>query len=96
MTKDQILKLIEYISGFHPDVPHGAALIMISKAWYGFFAERIPDRFAAKGVACGGDDFAVALTRLQNDFAVDQLKMSDFGITREELPAIYFNWTGFL
>lgn len=80
--------LAHAISGFYPDVPHGAALIMISKAWYGFFADRIPDRFAAMGVACGGDDFTVALTRLQNECSVDQLKMSDFGITREELPAI--------
>ena len=83
--------LAHAIGGFHPNVPHGAALIMISKAWFKFYALRAPKQFAALAKAAGQSDFLGALDKLQRDCGVDELKMSDYGITREELPAINEN-----
>lgn len=86
--------LAHAIGGFHPDIPHGAALIMISKAWFKFYAPRVPEQFAALAKAAGRSDFPDALDKLRRDCGVDNLKMSDFGITRDELPAINENaWT---
>ena len=39
----------------------------------------------------GGSDFVGELLKLQKACGVDQLKMSDYGITEEELPAIAAN-----
>lgn len=83
--------LAHAIGGFHPNVPHGAALIMISKAWFKFYALRAPKQFAALAKAAGQSDFLGALDKLQRDCGVDELKMSDYGITREELSAINDN-----
>ncbi|WP_419173542.1 iron-containing alcohol dehydrogenase, partial [Victivallis lenta] len=83
--------LAHAIGGFHPNVPHGAALIMISKAWFKFYALRAPKQFAALAKAAGQSDFLGALDKLQRDCGVDRLKMSDYGIGREELPAINEN-----
>ena len=79
------------IGGVHPNVPHGAALIMISMAWFRFFAPRLPQTFAALAQATGQSDFLAALDNLQRDCGVNNLKMSDYGIRREELAAINEN-----
>lgn len=83
--------LAHAIGGFHPNIPHGAALIMISKAWFKFYALRAPKQFAALAKAAGQSDFLGALDKLQRDCGVDELKMSDYGMTRDELPAINNN-----
>ena len=83
--------LAHAISGCHPAVPHGAALIMVSDAWFRCFAKRAPGRFAALAGAAGTPDFVAALDRLRRECGVAELKMSDFGITRQELPAINDN-----
>ena len=83
--------LAHAIGGCHPNVPHGAALIMVSKAWFKFYALRAPMQFAAMAKAAGQEDFLGALDALQRNCGVDDLKMSDFGIDRGELPAINDN-----
>lgn len=83
--------LAHAIGGVHPNVPHGAALIMISMAWFRFFAPRLPQAFAALAQATGQSDFLAALDNLQRDCGVNNLKMSDYGIRREELAAINEN-----
>ena len=83
--------LAHAIGGFHPNIPHGAALIMLSKAWFKFYALRAPKQFAALAKAAGQSDFLGALDKLQRDCGVDELKMSDYGMTRDELPAINDN-----
>ena len=83
--------LAHAIGGVHPNVPHGAALIMISRAWFRFFAPRLPQTFAALAQATGQSDFLAALDNLQRDCGVNNLKMSDYGIRREELAAINEN-----
>ena len=64
---------------------------MISKAWFKFYALRAPKQFAALAKAAGQSDFLGALDKLQRDCGVDELKMSDYGMTRDELPAINDN-----
>lgn len=87
------------LSAYHPNLPHGAGLIMISKAYYTFFAKSgsCDDRLVKMAQALGKTDasqpmdFVDALVDLQRRCHVDQLKMSDYGITREELPEIVKN-----
>ncbi len=83
--------LAHAIGGFHPNIPHGAGLIVISKGWFKVYALRAPKQFAALAKAAGQSDFLGALDKLQRDCGVDELKMSDYGMTRDELPAINDN-----
>ena len=77
------------LSGFHPELPHGAGLIMISEAYYSFFADKAPRRMVDMARALGKEDadkpmdFVDALVKLQEDCGVRDLKMSDFGIDRD-------------
>ena len=79
------------MSGMHPELPHGAGLIMLSEAYFSAFAETCADRYAKMAAAMGGTDFVAALVELQEKCGVRDLKMSDYGITEEELPAIAAN-----
>ena len=83
--------LAHAISGLFPNVPHGAALIMVSLAWFKFFSSRLPDRFVAMGKAAGHRDFMSALKSLQLECDVIGLQMSDFGIGSEDLKKINDN-----
>lgn len=84
------------MSAYHHDLPHGAGLIMISKAFYEFFIQRhaCDERFIRMAQALGmpqanrPEDFITMLTELQKDCAVADLKMSDYGFTPEEFDAI--------
>ncbi|MDD9301006.1 MAG: iron-containing alcohol dehydrogenase [Desulfobacter sp.] len=75
------------LSAFHPDLPHGAGLIMISEAYFTYFCGQVPQRFEPMGAT----DFVQALTGLQKECHVHDLKMSDYGITRDELKAVAQN-----
>jgi alcohol dehydrogenase len=90
------------LSAYHPDLPHGAGLIMLSEAYYTFFTAKVPDRFVAMAMAMGVDtdllpledrprSFVKALVKLQADCGVLDLKMSDYGIKKEELPKLAEN-----
>lgn len=80
------------LSALHPQLPHGAGLIMLSLAYYTHFAPLVPDRLIdmakALGVKDASDpmDFVTALAKLQADCGVDTLKMSDYGITSDMRP----------
>ena len=84
------------LSGAHPDLPHGAGLILISLAYYKFFVEKhvCDDRFIDMAHALGmaeankAEDFLTALADLQRECGVDQLKMSDYGITPDEFSGM--------
>ena len=88
------------LSDYHPEIPHGAGLIMISRAYYTHMVENCPalhDRFIDMAKAMGKEDakepmdFVTALVDLQKACGVDDLKMSDYGITPEEFPTFAQN-----
>lgn len=87
------------MSAYHGELPHGAGLIMISKAYYQYFidAHVCDDRFIRMAQAMGmkeakkPEDFIAALDRLQKDCGVAELRMSDYGITKAELPVMAQN-----
>lgn len=80
------------ISGFHPQVPHGAGLLMIAKAFYQFLIEKhaCDDRFIKIAQQMGHpnaskpEEFVEMLENLMKICGVDQIKMSDYGITPDE------------
>ena len=84
------------LSAFYPKLPHGAGLIMLSEAYYSFFADKSPERFTAMAKAMGVVTghlpeaerpmaFVKTLVELQKACCVDGLKMSDYGITKEDM-----------
>ena len=87
------------LSAYHPALPHGAGLIMVSRAYYRYFIGRraCDDRFIRMAQAMGmpeaskPEDFLTALTRLQEACGVAGLKMSDFGITPDEFTTLMRN-----
>lgn len=87
------------LSAYHPELPHGAGLIMVSKAYYKYFIEHhaCDDRFVRMAQAMGmpeaskPEDFLTALTRLQEACGVADLKMSDYGITPAEFETLMRN-----
>lgn len=85
---------MEHVMGsFHDNLIHGAGLIEIAHAYYDFFAEKKASEenmikmAAAMGVAnpTSGKDFIAALDKLISEVGCSDLKMSDDGITKEEL-----------
>jgi len=87
------------MSAYHQELPHGAGLIMISKAYYEYFIEKhvCDERFIRMAQALGmkdadkPEDFITALVKLQEECGVADLKMSDYGIVPEELDKIAAN-----
>lgn len=80
------------MSAFHQELPHGAGLIMISKAYYTHFINLhvCDERFVRMARVMGMEnatapmDFITMLTKLQEECGVADLKMSDYGITPDE------------
>ncbi|MCM1532812.1 MAG: iron-containing alcohol dehydrogenase [Ruminococcus flavefaciens] len=87
------------MSAYHPNLPHGAGLIMISKAYYEHFISLhvCDDRFIEMARMMGienadqPEDFITALVNLQSACGVENLKMSDYGITENELETFAQN-----
>jgi len=87
------------LSAHHPSLEHGAGLIMISCAYYTFLAnsgscdERLIDMANALGKADASQpmDFVRVLADLQKACGVSGLKMSDYGISRDEIPELAQN-----
>ena len=84
------------MSAFHQELPHGAGLIMLSVAYFSHMIATgvYPERFVALARALGDSeavhpqDFIKALVALQRACGVAELKMSDYGITEDELPQL--------
>lgn len=87
------------LSAYHPNLPHGAGLIMISKAYFNYFVRNhgCDDRFIELARLLGmtdaakPEDFITALVRLQKTCGVADLKMSDYGITPDEFEKFICN-----
>ena len=85
---------MEHVMGSnHPGLEHGAGLIMISHAYFDFFAERraAESQMAKMAQAMGvmsptsGKAFIRALDNLIMSVGCSGLKMSNYGITEEEV-----------
>lgn len=87
------------MSAYHHNLPHGAGLIMISKAFAEFFIEKhaCDEQFVKMARVMGipdadkPEDFITALMKLQKECGVDDLKMSDYGFTPEESMTLAVN-----
>lgn len=87
------------MSAYHQELPHGAGLIMISKAYFTHLIEQhvCDDRFVRMAKAMGMADakepmdFITSLVKLQEDCDVADLKMSDYGIKPEEFETMAKN-----
>lgn len=81
------------LSAFHPNLPHGAGLIMLCEAYYTYFAksgvcdQRMIDMAKALGKtdAVSPMDFVTVLHELRVACGVADLKMSDYGIHLEKM-----------
>ncbi len=84
------------MSAYHHNLPHGAGLIMISKAFAEFFIEKhaCDGQFIKMAKVMGienadkPEDFITALVDLQKACGVADLKMSDYGITPDEFMTL--------
>ena len=79
------------LSAYHPKLPHGAGLIMISLEYYKMFTEACAEKMIDMARALGKkdaakpEDFVEALRELQVACKVDSLKMSDYGVDEHDL-----------
>jgi len=84
------------LSAYHPSLPHGAGLALLSVSYFSFMASKVPDRFAALAEAMGENldslstkeekaaAFITALKRLLDGAGLGGLHLSRFGISVEE------------
>lgn len=87
------------MSAYHHNLPHGAGLIIISKAFAEFFIEKhaCDEQFIKMARVMGipdaqkPEDFITALVQLMKDCGVDDLKMSDYGFKPEESMTLAVN-----
>ena len=87
------------MSAYHHNLPHGAGLIMISKAFAEYFIEQhaCDDQFIKMAKAMGikaadkPEDFITALVALQKACDVSELKMSDYEIEKSECMTLAIN-----
>lgn len=87
------------LSAYHEQLPHGAGLIMISKAFYTTIINQhvCDERFVRMAKMLGKADakepmdFIIALVDIQKACEVDNLKMSDYGITPDEFDKMATN-----
>ncbi|MGI6213070.1 MAG: iron-containing alcohol dehydrogenase [Christensenellales bacterium] len=79
------------LSAYHTALPHGAGLIMISLEYHKIFCPALAQRYSDMARAMGGTgedagEFLDRLSLLMTQCKVDNLKMSDYGIKKEDMP----------
>lgn len=85
------------LSAYHPALPHGAGLIMISKAYWSRFFESSGDKLVNIARALGHKDaaapadFIAALDTLQKRCNVHELRLSGYGVQPEDFGKIADN-----
>lgn len=87
------------MSAYHHNLPHGAGLIMISVEFARYFIEKhaCDGQFIKMARAMGmpeadkPEDFLTAIIALQKACGVDNLKMSDYGIQKDECMTLAVN-----
>jgi alcohol dehydrogenase len=84
------------LSAYYPDLPHGAGLTMLSRAYFSFLATKVPERFVPIAEAMGEDltgiseqerpfAFIQALGRLIESIGLKDERLSDYGIRKEQV-----------
>ena len=87
------------LSAYHPQLPHGAGLTMLSQAYFSHMIAKhaCDERFVEMAKALGRKDakgpmdFITALVDLQKKCGVENLKMSDYGISPDEFETMAKN-----
>ncbi|MDR1293281.1 MAG: iron-containing alcohol dehydrogenase [Clostridiales Family XIII bacterium] len=87
------------LSAYSPSLPHGAGLIAISLAYYRTLIDKgaTPEKFVNMAKALGyedasaPEDFLTALRRLQEDCGMDDIRLSGYGIKKEDIPGLVKN-----
>jgi len=84
------------ISGYHPDVPHGAGLTATAVAYFSYLAERQVARLSDIAVKMGEkadkpEAFITALKKLIKNMGMEDVSLSGFGVKKEEAEAIAQN-----
>ncbi|MHC4544114.1 MAG: iron-containing alcohol dehydrogenase [Planctomycetota bacterium] len=90
------------LSAYHPDMAHGAGLTMLSVSYFSCLAERCPERFPDMAKAMGEDvdallenerpfAFITALKKLIKNIGLEDEKLADYGVKREELKTLAEN-----
>jgi alcohol dehydrogenase len=90
-------------SAFHPGLPHGAGLTALSVSYFSFMAKKCPERFPALAAAMGEKieaiptqearamAFITALRKLIAEVGMQDLRLSLFGVKKEEALALARN-----
>lgn len=84
------------LGGFYNKFPHGATLIVVAEEYYKKVCALLPQEFDELGEMMGevrdpekpGYAYVKALTKLLDDAGVRDLKMSDFGVQKEDFAKI--------
>ena len=85
------------MSAYYPQLPHGAGLIALSEAYFGAFKNDSMKRYMKMAETMTQQksnrpsDFIEALTRMQKECGVYDLKLSDWGMKAEDLPKMAQN-----
>ncbi|MHC4640238.1 MAG: iron-containing alcohol dehydrogenase [Planctomycetota bacterium] len=90
------------LSAYHPDMAHGAGLTMLSVSYFSCLAEKHPARFPDMAKAMGEDvdslpekerpfAFITGLKKLIKNIGLEEEKLVDYGVKREELKTLAEN-----
>lgn len=90
------------LSAYHPDIPHGAGLIMLSVSYFSFMASKVPDRFVDIAKAMGEEingatkeeqamSFIKGLKKLIKNIGMEDLSLSGFGVKEDEVERLAKN-----
>ena len=80
------------MSAYYPELPHGAGLIAISKAYFTTFKNDKMKRYMkmyevmTEKKSARPSDFVDALDYMQKECGVDNIKLSEFGISPTDFP----------
>ncbi|NIP28313.1 MAG: iron-containing alcohol dehydrogenase [Phycisphaerae bacterium] len=90
------------LSAYHPEMAHGAGLTMLSVSYFSCLAEKHPARFPDMAKAMGEDvdalpekerpfAFITTLKKLIKNIGLEEEKLTDYGVKREELRTLAEN-----
>ncbi|WP_147821281.1 iron-containing alcohol dehydrogenase [Salidesulfovibrio onnuriiensis] len=88
------------LSAFYSELPHGAGLVMLSKAYFSFLAEQNVEKLGDLSMAMADsigfelpeeqsiEAFVPILEEFIRSIGLGEMKLSDFGMTAEDIPAL--------